>query len=139
MSESPNNDVMCLKCGYCLRGLTVPRCPECGTPILDPTSASPQTSLRLPLGIVVSYLLLNVVAYAYVLQWNRSFLFDVGPVLFLYAPAGVGAALICCYFFRRGYSSRRGYSFKMILGLVVFVGVVALGNFLFYVAASMSV
>gem|GEM_PF-2832980 len=23
---------VCLECGYCLRGLTSPRCPECGTP-----------------------------------------------------------------------------------------------------------
>lgn len=26
------NGVRCWRCGYMLRGLTVPRCPECGTP-----------------------------------------------------------------------------------------------------------
>ena len=27
----------CAKCGYCLRGLTSPRCPECGTEFDEPT------------------------------------------------------------------------------------------------------
>jgi len=35
----------CRSCGYCLRGLTEPRCPECGTPfspdLIDEDSAKP--------------------------------------------------------------------------------------------------
>lgn len=33
------NDGPCTNCGYSLRGLTVPRCPECGTPCILPRSS----------------------------------------------------------------------------------------------------
>lgn len=29
--DDADNEVRCAKCGYDLRGLTIPRCPECGT------------------------------------------------------------------------------------------------------------
>lgn len=32
---------MCQYCGYCLRGLSEPRCPECGKPFSDPVANLP--------------------------------------------------------------------------------------------------
>jgi hypothetical protein len=36
LASRRHDDLACRHCGYCLRGLRDPRCPECGTP-LDPT------------------------------------------------------------------------------------------------------
>ena len=35
-NEGPINPSNCANCGYMLRGLTTPRCPECGTPFTPP-------------------------------------------------------------------------------------------------------
>jgi predicted RNA-binding Zn-ribbon protein involved in translation (DUF1610 family) len=32
-ARAQNNETRCRKCGYILRGITEPRCPECGTSI----------------------------------------------------------------------------------------------------------
>jgi len=124
----------CGRCGYDLTSNSSGVCPECGVPLTGTVEArqaraGPRHRHDGLAFLLLGYIGVSVALWCYMFACDQYAVFDVGPILSIYVPLAICAALTVARF--------TGAPFRWIalLAFTVAIAVVGLLNYLLYASA----
>ncbi|MCH8966495.1 MAG: hypothetical protein IID43_02360 [Planctomycetes bacterium] len=127
----PSQSGLCLECEYDLTGNVSGVCPECATPLTGAIEArqdraGPRHRHEILVFLFLGYIGASLVLWCYMFGYDPFALFDVGPILSVYAPLVTCVALTVAQF------TDAPFRWMDLLAFTVAIAVVGLLNYLLY-------